>query len=391
MSNEMFDVLVIGAGPAGGNCAVHLATKGLKVGILEEHAVVGEPVHCGECLSNLGLTRLPFELPVGPVSEKVDGVRIIFPDGSAKLLKEPGVVLEKHIFEQAITSEAVKRGAQLLLGNRVTAAVRENGTWTVTTSQGTYQSKALVDASGAAGVLSRLLGLNERFKTVTGIQYELADIPRDGYLDFYLWPELAPYGYLWMIPKQNGRANVGLVTDQIPKAKIYLDAFVKRMGWEGKVINKTFGGPIPESGPVKNTTADGVILIGDAAGFTSPLFEGGTHLGLRSGEFAAQVLADAIAANDLSKAQLSKYDELWQKEFPPYEKIIEGKHALYELTDQEFNEMATALPEDLANWSIWSKAFRYVKLLIKYPAFRKKKTMEMLLSFRYSRAKYFGW
>lgn len=387
----VFDILIVGAGPAGGCAAVHAAKKGLKVGVLEEHAVVGEPVHCGECLSNLGLTRLPFELPVGPVSEKVDGVRIIFPDGSSKLLKEPGVVLEKHIFEQTIIAEAQKNGAEILLGNRVTAAVRENDLWTVTTNQGTYQSKALIDASGAAAVLSRLLNLNPRFKTVTGIQYEMEGIPRDGFLDFYLWPELAPYGYLWMIPKCNGRANVGLVTDQIPKAKIFLDEFVKRKGWSDKVIKKTFGGPIPESGPLPNTVSDGLILIGDAAGFTSPLFEGGTHLGLRSGEFAIQVLEKAIQENDLSKEKLSEYDKLWKAEFPPYEKIVNGKHELYKLTDEEFNQLATALPVDLANWPFWSKAYNFIRLLVKHPEFRKKKTYEMLLSLRYSRAKYFGW
>lgn len=387
----LYDIIIVGAGPAGGCAAVHAAKKGLKVAVLEEHAVVGEPVHCGECLSNLGLTRLPFELPVGPVSEKVDGVRIIFPDGSSKLLQEPGVVLEKHLFEQAIIAEAKKNGADILLNNRVNAAVRENNVWTITTTQGSYQSKALIDASGAAAVLSRLLNLNPRFKTVTGIQYEMEGIPRDGFLDFYLWPELAPYGYLWMIPKCNGRANVGLVTDQIPKAKIFLDEFVKRKGWSDKVIKKTFGGPIPESGPVEHTVSDGVILIGDAAGFTSPLFEGGTHLGLRSGEFAIQVLEKAVKENNFSKEKLEEYNLLWKKEFPPYAQIIEGKKALYELTDQEFNELASYLPADLAHWPFWSKAYRYVKLLIEKPHFRKKKTMQMLLSFRYSRAKYFGW
>lgn len=391
MTNEVFDVLIIGAGPAGGCAAVHAAKKGLTVAVLEEHPTVGEPVHCGECLSNLGLTRLPFELPAGPVSEKVEGVRIIFPDGSEKKLVEPGVVLEKHIFEQAIIAEAQKSGAHLLLNNRVTAAVRENEIWTVTTSQGTYQSKALIDASGAAAVLSRLLNLNTRFKTVTGIQYEMQDIPRDGFLDFYLWPELAPYGYLWMIPKKNGRANVGLVTDQIPKAKIFLDEFIKRKGWSEKVITKTFGGPIPESGPLPNTVSDGVILIGDAAGFTSPLFEGGTHLGLRSGEFAIQVLEKAIKENNLSKERLQEYDQLWKAEFPPYDKIVHGKKELYKLTDEEFNQLATALPVDLAHWPTWSKVYNYVRLLWKYPVFRKKETMAMLLSLRYSRAKYFGW
>ena len=110
-----------------------------------------------------------------------------------------------------------------------------------------------------------------------------------------------------MIPKNDGRANVGLVTTEIPKAKVYLDQFVKEMGWETKTKVKTFGGPIPSSGPVKNTYNDGILLIGDAAGFTSPLFEGGTQLGLISGRMAAETAKDALTQNRTDKQFLSIY------------------------------------------------------------------------------------
>jgi flavin-dependent dehydrogenase len=49
-------------------------------------------------------------------------------------------------------------------------------------------------------------------EVIAGFQYEMLDVPNDGYLDFYLWPKYSPHGYVWMIPKEGGRANVGLVT-----------------------------------------------------------------------------------------------------------------------------------------------------------------------------------
>ena len=57
--------------------------------------------------------------------------------------------------------------------------------------------------------------------------------------------------------------------------------------------------------------------MGDAAGFTSPLFEGGSHLALWSGREAAQVIAEAIESGDLSKSVLEKYETAWKNTFPP--------------------------------------------------------------------------
>ena len=67
--------------------------------------------------------------------------------------------------------------------------------------------------------------------------------------------------------------------------------------------------------------------FGDAAGFASPMFEGGSALAMTSGKFAAQVAAEAIAKNDTSARALSKYEKLWRKEFPDYHMIVSGKGA----------------------------------------------------------------
>lgn len=393
----VLDVIVIGAGPAGGSAAFHSAKNGLKTVLLEEHKSIGEPVHCGECLSEMAMKRMDWKLPDKVISEPVKGVRVIFPDNAASTVTESGYVLEKHLFEQWIAEQAQKQGAEILLDHKVTDLKRENGVWKIQTNHGELQSKLLIDASGPAAVASRKLKLNPPkkadlpFDTVTGIQYELQDIPRDGWLDFYLWPRLSPWGYLWMIPKQNGRANVGLVTTETSKAKIYLDQFVKEMGWSEKTKAKTFGGPIPHSGPVQNTFAEGLFLVGDAAGFTSPLFEGGTQLGLRSGQFAASVAKKAVEKNNFSKSVLSEYEHLWKKEFPSYNALIKGKNALYGFTDAELNEMASLLPKELGNLKPTDKAKVGMNVLLKHRNLLSKGIVDAFLAFAYSRAEYYGW
>lgn len=390
-STTLYDVAIIGAGPAGGSAAIHAAKKGLKTIVVEEHASVGDPVHCGECLSEIAELRVNMKFPKEVIALPVKGVNVIFPDSHKVKLTEAGYVLEKHAFEKWLASEAQNAGAQLSLSTRVTSLARTNEVWDVQTTQGAIKARLVIDASGAAGVANRMLNMNPRFSVTTGIQYEMLDIPHENYLDFYLWPRLSPHGYLWMIPKNDGRANVGLVTTDITKAKVYLDQFVKEMHWENKKIVKTFGGPIPSSGPVPNTSGDGILLIGDAAGFTSPLFEGGTQLSLVSGRMAAEVATDALTQNKLEKTFLSAYDRKWRAEFPAYEKIIKGKNVLYNFTEDELNRIGHLMPDELSNLTTIDKAKVGFNVLSHNYDLYKKGVVDAFLAFGYSRAAHYGW
>ncbi|MDO8428303.1 MAG: NAD(P)/FAD-dependent oxidoreductase [Candidatus Diapherotrites archaeon] len=388
---KIYDVAVIGAGPAGASAAKNSAQLGLETILLEEHTSIGEPVHCGECLSEYATQNIGIKLPKEVISLDVKGVKVIFPDGTDRNVSEPGYVLEKHLFEQWLASEAEKLGAYISLDSKVTELERRQGLWNLKAKDKEIQAKIVIDASGVQAVTSRFLGINQRFQSVVGMQYEMQEVETTGYLDFYLWPELAPEGYLWVIPKCNQRSNVGLVTTQMNKAKTYLDQFTKRIGVDGKKINKTFGGMIPASGPLKNTFAEGLMLVGDAAGFTSPLFEGGTQLSLKSGQFAAQVAKQAVEKNDLSAEQLSQYKKLWFPEFPNYEKLIDGREKLYKFSDVELSQMAKIMPMELGTLSFFQKINVGFNVLIKHPHFFKKGFMPAMQAFEYSRAKFYGW
>ncbi|MEC7635953.1 MAG: hypothetical protein VYD58_06080, partial [Candidatus Thermoplasmatota archaeon] len=119
--------------------------------------------------------------------------------------------------------------------------------------------------------------------------------------------------------------------------------------------------------------------------------EGGTHLALWSGREAAQTVAAALGENNLSADRLMAYERAWKKRFPPYHKILKGKTALYELTDEEMSAMARCLPDELGNMSPVDKAFIGLKILVKRPLLLTKRVISVLLSFGYSRAKFFGW
>tara|TARA_B110000467_G_scaffold164576_1_gene194382 strand:+ start:4418 stop:5656 length:1239 start_codon:yes stop_codon:yes gene_type:complete len=407
---QQCDVLIIGAGPGGGSAGLHAARAGLKTIIVEADPEVGTPVHCGECLSHLAVQNLDLEIPDHVKALDVKGIRVIFPDGTKKLLTEEGYVLEKHLFERWLCDEASKQGATLLLHHKVTSMKRifnsqnQFSYWEIEGKGEGFpiECKAVIDASGVAGAASKLLDMGTEVEVIAGFQYEMLDVPNDGYLDFYLWPKYSPHGYVWMIPKEGGRANVGLVTTDKKGAIKYLNSFIEDTYLDGKpTVNppwrangikvRPFGGTIPISGPRSRTVDDGVILVGDAAGFTSPLFEGGSHLALWSGRQAALTVASALKKGDLSESSLMAYERAWKKKFPPYHKILKGKTALYELTDEEMSIMAHCLPEELGNMSPLQKFGIGLKIMVTKPILMTKRVIPILLSFGYSRAKYFGW
>ena len=410
---SMCDVLVIGAGPGGGNAALQCARQGLSTMLIEDHSAIGTPVHCGECISDLACDNLNLDLPEHVISKRVHGIRVIFPDGTEKCLTEEGYVLEKHLFERWIADKAVEAGASMHLSHKLSSMdrVEEDGRFIGWKCDGKgeqfpIQAKVVIDASGVAAVCSKVINidedtpLNTMGKVVAGMQYELLEVPSDGYLDFYIWPKYAEKGYLWMIPKCDGRANVGLVTEDRPRTKKALDEFIgithfKELEqvpppWKEKG-NPAFGGTIPISGPFENTHYDGLMLVGDAAGFTSPLFEGGSHLALKSAVYAAETAAAAIAEDDVSAERLAIYAKLWKDEFPPYDKILRGKNALFDLTDDEMSVMARCFPDEMSDMGVLGKAMVGLRLLSRRPGLYLKKVVPAMLAFGYSRAKYYGW
>ncbi|MFA6489204.1 MAG: NAD(P)/FAD-dependent oxidoreductase [Candidatus Micrarchaeia archaeon] len=390
---DSFDIAIIGAGPAGTYAAYAAAKNGLRAVVFEEHEKVGEPVHCGECLSLLAAQRLGLAIPDEAISSKARGIRVVWPDRSYSYIEEPGFSLEKEKFEQFLGKLGTDAGATYRMKHRVSELKRDGSGWQISTTQGEFSAKIIIDASGVAGVSSKLLNLNTPPKTVVGLQYELAPIESDGFIDFFLWPRLSPHGYLWIIPKKNGRANVGLVTNDAPATRKYLEQFIDEYGLkEKKKVGKmAFGGQIPASGAVQNTYSDGILLVGDAAGFTSPMFEGGTSLAMTSAKFAIDVAAVALKNGDTSKPHLARYESLWRAEFPDYKKLVGGKDSLYKFSDAELNKIGSIIPKDLTKISTLDKAKVGTNVILRAPGLLAKGFLPAMEALGKSRAKCYGW
>lgn len=395
--SKAHDVAIIGGGPAGLSAAYWAAKAGLDTIVLEEHPVVGEPVHCGEGLSDFALKRMGLQIPADAVAEEIKGIKVIFPDGTQTMLRERGYDLNKEIFEQYLAVLAQGEGASLKTGVRVLGMNRTDNVWTLNSRTMAIKAHAAIDASGYQSISNEMLKINSpKFEVASGAQYLMDNVPGDGYIEFYIWPNLAPHGYLWIMPKGGGKANVGIVSNDAKTVQKNLKEFIKQKELYKSKIIRPFGGVIPSSGPLRKTYWEGLLMAGDAAGFTSPMFEGGTQLSLKSGQMAAQTIAecskqDADGGDKYSAQKLSAYEKKWKKEFPPYKKLLKGKEYFYSFSENEFNKIAKILPADLTNLTATDKLKIGTRLLMQAPGLIFKNFVPAMGAFSYSTGENYGW
>jgi digeranylgeranylglycerophospholipid reductase len=320
-----YDVIVVGAGPAGSIAARTAAENGLDVLLIEKRQEIGDPVRCAEGTGKLGLMQF-LEPDPRWICAEVTGARIFAPDGtcvelSEKLAgKEVGYVLERKIFDRAVAKSAAKAGAEVQVKTQATSLVKEDGL--VCGIRGKHRgddfearAKVVVGADGIESKVGRWAGIRTTLKPrdiETCAQFLVTDIDiKADSCDFYLGNDRAPGGYVWIFPKGKREANVGLgILGSRFTGKHPIDYLHEFMAWrfpKGKVI-ETVVGAVPASGMLKQLSTGGLVLAGDAGRVSDPITGGGIYNGMVSGRIAGNVIADAIKANDVSAKKLLRYD-----------------------------------------------------------------------------------
>src|ERR671922_759756 len=131
----MREVVASGGGPAGLTAAAELARSGHNVIVIEEHATIGAPVHCTGVLAAEAIDSL--HLPRHAVLNPLSTVRFIAPSGRAFEYTTPrteAVVIDRLVFDRALANAAVRAGASIEQGRRVTAVAQHARSTLVTLS-----------------------------------------------------------------------------------------------------------------------------------------------------------------------------------------------------------------------------------------------------------------
>ena len=354
-----YDVVVVGAGPGGSVTAKELARGGANVLLAEKRPEIGTPVRCGEATGIPGLEELGITPWNGAVASKTKGAYLFAPDGTRVdlLAKESnGYILERRVFDKQLAVEAAKAGAKVKVKTYATGLIKEKGQVAgVKLKNGREEFEArcsvVVGADGIEGKVGRWAGIDTRTslsQMTSNLQYEMAGVEMKNpkVMEFYFGNKVCPGGYVWVFPKGDDVANVGLGTrDREKNAHWYLDNFLKKHKnlQKGSVIEVNAGG-VPVQGPIEKSVKDGVVLVGDSARHVDPLTGGGIYNAMHCGRLAAKTILNCIENNNFSEQALMEYEQKWKKEIGEgLLRSLRVKEALEKMSDDDFNHIATLM------------------------------------------------
>jgi len=322
MQKKQYDVIVIGAGPAGNIASRFLADKGYDVLQVEKRPVIGSPVRCGEATTHR--KRL---LDFGPISEdfiETDISGIIYhtyPDLSITARQENmGLMLDRIAFDQWYAEQAVKSGVEQHTSARVfNIEAPENGKRKVHVhykdEDWVIEAPMVVGADGVEALTGRWTGLKNIQKppqTCSAIELKVDVLdPNPDCLTFWHGHDYINDGYIWSFPKaKSGTTNfgAGFITPKLNAPNIHditMEHLAKYLP-EAKVT-KVWGGAVPVSGMLQQEWADHFLLAGDSAHHTNPMTGGGIIAAMCAGQFAAEAIHEAFVARDFSESFLRDY------------------------------------------------------------------------------------
>jgi digeranylgeranylglycerophospholipid reductase len=352
MIKREYDIIVVGAGPAGSMAAKFAAEKGVSVLMLEKDRDVGYPVRCGEAVSKKGIEQF-----INPdekwIASHINKFSFNAPDGEESVIEfsDSGYILERRIFDYELAKSAAEAGAQILTRSYVNGLIFENDrvSGVQYEFQGEQKKVKCMIVIGADGVESRI-GRWAGLKTYTDFrdmecctQITASHISvQPDTLYFYFGKDYAPGGYFWIFPKGKNIANIGLgISGLIGKkrsALSFLNEFMEKHYPDAPVLTRIAGG-VPSTVTLKKIVSQGIMLAGDAAHQVNPLSGGGITSGMIAGSIAGRIAAEAVKLN--RPDHIFNYENEWYERVGKKHEIYNRlKNGIYNFSDEKFNAIA---------------------------------------------------
>jgi digeranylgeranylglycerophospholipid reductase len=366
---DEFDIIVVGAGPAGSMAASFAAEQGVSVLMLEKDRDVGYPVRCGEAISKKGLEEF-IQLDEKWIAATISKFSLISPDGSEAVIEfgEAGYILERRIFDYELAKMAAERGAQILTRAYVNGLLFDGDKiagvkYEYRGEQKEVKCKIVIGADGVESRIGRWAGIETytNFRDMECcVQVTASNIKIDpNTLYFYFGKNVAPGGYFWVFPKAGGCANIGLgisgMEGKKRSALKYLNSFMEKNFPDAPTLTSIAGG-VPSTTTLKKISAPGMMLAGDAARQVNPLSGGGISSGMIGGSIAGRIAGESVKLNKPN--HILTYDKVWHERVGKRHEIYNRlKNGIYNFDDEKFNKIANSFSKVPANNRTLGKLF----------------------------------
>jgi flavin-dependent dehydrogenase len=341
MAGDRFDILIVGAGPAGAFAAEHLARAGVRVALFDGRPQ-GEPKACGGGVTSKALKAWPHLLDA--TARLIDDLEMYSPSSKRLYLKlaEPFAIYSRLALDSYLRERAVKAGA-ILFTEKVTVQPRAtdgNEDWTVRSrSNCKWSAPVLVAADGAnSAIAKKLAGPLPPAEMEVAFGYR-TPLPRSGEVPTVVAFLPGWAGYAWAFPRVD-HISFGIATSQDAFDHSALDQLLwdfmvgyyrmrvdeRARIWDGRggipnardesirkeltAMAERYAARIPglavETWDKRRATGEGWALLGDAAGFADPVTGEGIYYALRSAELFAASYLDG---------QPLDYERRWREDF----------------------------------------------------------------------------
>ncbi|WP_341734026.1 NAD(P)/FAD-dependent oxidoreductase [Microcoleus sp. EPA2] len=338
MNLKSFDIVIVGAGPAGGHCARILAKSGRPVLLVEQNENFNKNDFSSAATPLETLSK--FDLPesvIGSFWQKIT-IQTSKVSQTWESPKSLGVVLNFAKFREFLATEVQQHGSEVWLGYRYIKHSQANGETIVEFKQLSdgkliqVSTKVLVDATGfARAIMYEKENNKPDFLSGTGIEYLIEVEPEiynkyDGNLIFFLGDKWMPKGYAWIFPMEPNRLKVGTarifldpktVKHLSPLKKyidLLIDEYLKSKNYQ--IIDK-HGSTLKYSQGLKDIYyQDNIIAIGDAVSTVNFLGGEGIRHGMDGAEIAAKYMAKYLdgqisSFRDYEREMHRKFDKKW--------------------------------------------------------------------------------
>lgn len=296
---QTWDVIVVGAGPAGCGAAYDLATSGRSVLLLDRCAFPRQKA-CAGGLTIKAVRALRYSIqPV--VRETISSIRVSKHLGSACVLKSPRPICVMTVREELdafCLNKTIEAGAEFRLIKSVCGVNEATGSVTLRTDVGEFQARFLVGADGANSQVRQLCGNPVWFRKAFALEAQVrcpGELPELG-LDF----GVVNNGYGWVFPKGD-HLNVGLCAgspEENQKVTRATLADYIRCRLNTEAFDRVVGQYLGIGGWLDNSVPRRVLLTGDAAGLVDPLTGEGIYNAIVSGQAAARAIESELTGNE---------------------------------------------------------------------------------------------
>src|SRR6188508_2223007 len=273
---ESFDVIVVGAGPAGSTSAYFLAREGLSV-LLLDRARFPRDKPCGGGVTGRAAALLPFSIePV--VEDVVDRLEIglSYSRRFERQSEKPLIYMTRRVMLDAILVERGREaGAVFRDGTKVTEVELREDDVVVETKDWTGTCRVVIGADGTNGIMARALGCEGARVHLVALEADLSYdiVDRNRYRGrAVLQLGAVPGGYGWIFPKgDHVNVGVGGWETEGPRLRSHLAGLLSGYGLDGGSLENVRGYRLPLRGAGDGLTNGRGLVVGDAAGLVDPL------------------------------------------------------------------------------------------------------------------------